>query len=675
MIFLDFGIIVGVYAGTRWWQSRRHAAASRARPAQLPAPSEEAAAAARQLDEHRHHFKLSVMTTVSCSVGYWLYPPLSLLNVGLITYSAVPILDRAEESLRHDARIQNDGYSALIALLCLGGGQYFAGAMHNAIYHLGSRMVGESKEIAGAEVGKAFLHQADEVWVLRDGVEIELPLVQVETGDVLLVRTGEVVPIDGEIIQGRALIDQQVLTGEMHPAEKSVGDKVLASTLILAGRIQVRAACGGAETKAHKLEEMLHQTRDYKTQLQLKGEAWSDQAALPLLGVSAVVWPLAGAAPATALLFSAPTNTVRALLSLQTSTHLQWAASQGILIKDGRVLEELPWVDMVLFDKTGTLTQSRPQVARILTCAERDENTLLALAAAAEQHLFHPIAEALLDEAAARKLSLPEVRDSRYDLGLGVSAVIDGHRVQVGSRRFIKELCGEVPLELERAMSAAEGHTFVLVALGGRVQGALELYPRLRPEVPRVIEELRARGIRNLALVSGDADAPCQRLAQELELDAVYSEVMPHAKAELIRGLQSQGHRVCFIGDGLNDAIAMKQANVSICLASAAGLTNNVAQIVLVDDKLTHLRDAFDLGAHLHLRLGGNLGFWIGFGLVNAVCVPLLHFTPLQSSVLYAGAFAVGFQRARSPGWLERPGRHENPARGQVIEQTKALAS
>lgn len=673
MIFLELSIILSVYSGThavRSWRKRRRAAYTPQLTRQTAATEDNEDV----LKDSRHHSKLSGVAVVTCSAGAWLYPPIGLLNLGLITYTTTPAIERALLSLRRDKRIQNDTYSVIIAALCVGGGQYFAAAMHNLIYHIAGRMEGESKQDTAEQMSQAFLRQPHDVWVLRDGIEIELPLTEIKKDDELLVRAGDVLAVDGEILAGHALIDQQILTGEIQPADKRAGDSVYASTLVLEGRIHIRAACSGTESQAHQLEDILHQTRDYKNQFQLKGEAWANKAALPLLGGSALLWPLVGIAPAAALLFSAPMNSVRALLSLQTNTHLKWSAEQGILIKDGRVLEELPWIDTVLFDKTGTLTESRPQVSRIFAYTGFSQDDLLGFAAAAEQHMYHPIAEALLNEAKTRRLQLPEIANSQYEPGLGISAGTAQHRIHVGSLRFMRGLKFDIPRELEQAARHDEGHTLVFVAIDNTVQGAIELYPHLRPEIPALLKALRQRGVKNIAMVSGDTDAACQSLGRQLGMDAVYAEVMPQGKADLIRGLQSQGRRVCFIGDGLNDAIAMKQANVSVCLGSAADLTSSSAQIVLVDDNLSHLTQALELAAHLHIRLGGSLGFWVSFGLFNALCVPLLHFGPLQSSLLYASAFGTGFYRARSPGWLERP-QAEKALRGRDIELVEALSA
>lgn len=676
MIFLaPLGIIFGVYLSTTLLRRNQKAVFHRLQENKqakvLKPPDTEQDDSAWILAEHQHHFKVSSVALVTTSLGSFLYPPLGLLSLGLITYSAVPMLNHAAHSLYNERKIKNDSFSAIVSILCVGTGNFFAASVQNWIYHLGSRLVGESKQHSTQLTTEAFARKPDRVWVLENSVEIQIPLHKLRQGDVVIVRTCEVIPVDGVIEEGAALLDQQVLTGEICPVERTIGDDVMASSLVVNGRLWIRTKQSGEETQAHKLHELLHQTTDFKTDLQLKGEAWSDRVSLPLLVVSAVTLPLAGVAPATALLFSAPTNTVRALLSLQTSTHMQWAAEQGIFIKDGRVLEELPFIDMVLFDKTGTLTQSKPEVGQIICCG-LDSMTLLTYAAAAEQHLQHPIAIAIVDKAAELGLSLPEVWDSHFVVGRGIQVTIGGREVHVGSQRFVQEISSELhlPFEIEHVMRMTEGHSFVFIAVERKIRGAIELYPRLRPEVPQVINELRERGMHSLAVVSGDQAAPTERLANSLGI-AAFSQILPHEKAALIENLQRQGHKVCFVGDGVNDALAMKQANVSICMASGADITSEVAQIVLVNDDLSHLRDVFDMAIHLQIRLGGSLAFWTGFGLFNAISVPLFSFGPLESSLLYGLAFGMGFKHAKSPGWLDRPGRHPEQYKGNTLEQVE----
>ncbi len=592
---------------------------------------------------HQYYARTSGLSIALFSAGYFLYPPLTLVNIALISYTSVPILQRAIADLRLQGKINNDGYSALIAVLTLGAGSYLAAATHNLLYHVSAYLVAQSKAETHCLTAQVYHPVPDKVWVIVDSVETQIPLEQLQAGDVVMVSTGESIPVDGLIITGSALIDQQALTGEARSLDKIQGDSVMASTFVLEGRIGVQASHSGAATRISKLNDLLEQTQDYKTQLQLKGEGWSNQMALPIMASSAVMIPFLGTGAALALLFSAPMNTVRAMLSVQTSAHMQRTLEQGVLLKDGRVLEELPRIDTLLFDKTGTLTESHPEVVDIIACADLETNALLALAAAAEQRMQHPIANAIVAQALAQQLLIPEVESSHYALGLGVSVQIAGQTILVGSQRFIqKQACiPQLPAVLEQARQAAIGHSFILLAVDGDIQGALVLKPKLRPEVPQLIKALQQRGFQQIAIVSGDQQAPTEQLANSLGIDA-YSEVLPQDKALLVKQLQAQGRRVCFVGDGVNDAIAMKQANVGVCMNNASSLSHEMAQIVLLQDSLAPLDGLFDTATELDKDLSRNLYFWVGFGAVNALAVPLLAFRPLQSSLLYGAAYTLG---------------------------------
>jgi len=666
LVITELSIVAGVYLSTRLMRSLRTGPKTA-----LATPALVTAETTQSFTQHNQQIAVSSTALASTSIGYFFYPPLTLLNIGLISYNAVPMLDRAGYTLAHEGRFKNDSVAALISLLCIGTGAYFAAALHSLIYHLSCRFIDEAKQTTTELAIEAYKQQPTQVWIIQDQLEIAIDLTELQVGDRIIVKTGDVIPIDGEIAEGVALIDQQALTGESAPSEKHPGDKVMASSIVLSGEIYIEATLSGIETQAHKLNDILVQTRDFKSQIQLRGEEWADNIAFPLLLTSGLAIPFIGISPATALLFSAPLNSVRAMLALHTTTHLKWATEHQVFIKDGRALEQLPMIDTVLFDKTGTLTETQPQVAQVISCGEFSPNDLLRYAAAAEQHLQHPIADALRNKATELKLELPlSVQAGEYQIGLGVSVRIEGYRVHVGSQRYITDVTGQqqLPSSLSRLLKRDSGHTFIFIAIERRIEGVVELYPQVRPEAQALIARLRLRGVRQIGVVSGDQRAPTEQLAHSLGINTIYAEVLPHQKAELIFRLQRQGHRVCYVGDGLNDAIAMKQANVSVCLNSAADATRDMAQVILLEDDLSHLRDAFDVADHLTLRLAGSLGSWIGFGVLNGISVPLFGFGPFQSSLLYAGAYGLAYQHAKSPTWLELLRKEEADAFNNIYE-------
>jgi Cu2+-exporting ATPase len=614
------------------------------------------ASTAQQDSRPLHFARIGAASTILITTARYCCPPLNLVVVAALSYTTLPTLEKTASLLRSERRLDNQAYSSLIMIVLLGAGNYFAAALSTVIHHISEYVIEQSRK-ESARLASEVYHQAPEMVWIDDGagVDRQIPLEQLKAGDLVLVTTGEVIPVDGVISSGMALIDQQALTGEANPVEMHPGDAVMAATILLSGRVAIVAQYSGRDSGVNRLNKLLHQTEEYKTQLQLKGEEWSNRIAFPVLAVSAMTIPVAGTASAFALLFSVPMDTVRSMLSMQTLVHMRRTSEQGAFIKDGRVLEELLHIDTILFDKTGTLTETRPEVAAIIPCAGLDEDTLLLYAAAAEQRSDHPIAQAITDKARQKKLRLPPVTDSRYDLGLGVAVTIYGHKILVGSQRFIQQQTETdfLPEEIQLAMEKAAGHSFVLIAIDNKIQGVLELFPHLRPEVPALMQSLKERGFKQLSIVSGDQQMPTQRLADRLSMDRVYAEVEPNDKAQIIRQLQAEGRHVCFVGDGINDAIALKQANVSICLQSASVIANEMAQIILVNDSLEALDDLFGIAAGLHKKLGDSLKFWIGFGATNALAVPLLGFGPLQSSMFYTVAYAGGMIKASNAGMIQ----------------------
>jgi Cu2+-exporting ATPase len=329
------------------------------------------------------------------------------------------------------------------------------------------------------------------------------------------------VPVDGIIAEGLAMIDQAVLTGESAPAEKGIGDRVFASTLIVAGKMHVVVENAGSDTASATIAQILRDTTGYKLTSQQRGERLADTAVAPTLAVGAMALGVMGLEGAAAVLNSDMGTGIRMAAPLAMLSTLALCAQRGILVKDGRALDLLGEVDTVLFDKTGTLTAERPEVGRIIPAIGHSALQILRYAAGAEQKFHHPIAQAILQRAADEGLEPPETDATRYRVGYGITVGIDGHMVRVGSKRFIELEGLAIPLEVEEALRDAhrEGHTMVMVAVDDALAGALELRASLRPEAPEIIRGLRARGIKHIAIISGDHEAPTRRLAAQLGMD------------------------------------------------------------------------------------------------------------------------------------------------------------
>ncbi len=300
------------------------------------------------------------------------------------------------------------------------GGYFVFGAISCFLYFLGRKVVFQAEARSRQGLLDVFGQQPRFVWRLVDGVEVQTPFEQLQAGDSIVVNAGEPVPVDGVIIEGIASIDQRILTGEAQPAEKEVGDSVLASTLVLTGRLHIRVEKAGSETTVAQIGKMLSQTAAHRTETEARGQELAHRTALPNLLLSGLAWPLRGFTGATAVLGSGVGLNLRMVSLLGMLNYLRIASQRSMLIKEGRALERLHAVDTVVFDKTGTLTLEQPHLAEIHRCDGMREDDLLTYAAAAEYRQTHPITRAILSAAHERDLTLPPIDEASYEVGYGV---------------------------------------------------------------------------------------------------------------------------------------------------------------------------------------------------------------------------------------------------------------
>lgn len=539
----------------------------------------------------------------SASLGFALagrlfYPPLQLLSLPGLVYGTWQLYRKARATLETEQRIDVDGLMLLVNVVYIGGGYWILGNITTTSYFLSTKLLMNIKDRLQQELITALTHQPRQVWTEVNGQEVQRRLDELQAGDVVIVYAGEVLPVDGIIRTGAATIDEHMLTGESRPIEKTVGDPVFTATLLLNGKIAVTVEQAGATTLVARINEVLAQTVDFRSTRQLRMQALTDRLVAPTLGLATATLPFLGVSAAAAVVNNHPFRHLNNFAALGILNAFVAAADQGILIKDGRSLELLQEVDTLIFDKTGTLTQAQPQVTACHSVPEMDEQLLLAYAAAAEQHQRHPIARAILNAAQTRGLAIPGIDEATFKVGLGLIVHAAGHTIHVGSARFMRLSAISIPDTLAhlQTTSQEQGHLLVWVARDHVIIGALELEAPLRPEAKAVIETLRQHtGIRTMMIVSGDHPLPTRQAADALGIDAYVAETLPTGKAELIARLQAEGRKVCFIGDGINDAIALKQAHVSISLSSATLAAIDTAHIVLMAESLAQLPAVFAL--------------------------------------------------------------------------------
>jgi heavy metal translocating P-type ATPase len=574
-------------------------------------------------------FDLPICTaSVALAAASHVVPILAPVSAAVFLYSVIPSFKAAYRVVVEEKRMGVDVLDAIVVLTCLATNKVFAGTVLGFTLGVARKLVQRTEDNSKKMLLNVFGKQPRFVWLELNGIEVETPLERLKVGDIIVVHTGETVPVDGEVVDGMAMVDQHTLTGESAPVEKIKGEKVLASTTLIAGKVRIAVTSAGDDTTSAKLARILNDTAGYKLRSQSKGEDLADRAVVPTLALGALGLVTRGINGATAVVNCDLGTGIRMAAPIAMLSSLTLSAEHGILVKDGRALELLRSVDTFLFDKTGTLTRERPEVGRVLTYGAHTEQQILRWAAAAEHKFSHPIAKAILDKAKALGLALPKIDDSKYHVGYGITVGVDGHTVRVGSARFMQHEGIELPPALLRELDAAheDGNSLVMVGVDGALGGALELCAAARPEAAAVIAGLRARGAKSLVIISGDHEQPTRKLAQQLGMDRHFAEVLPQDKAKYVELLQKEGRTVCFIGDGVNDSIALKKANVSISLRGASSVATDTAQVVFMEDSLIKLLQLHDVSRDLNRNITTSWGLIL---IPNLLCI--------------GGAFFAGF--------------------------------
>ncbi len=556
------------------------------------------------------------------------------LVIGVGLYLSLPFYRIAYELAVKERRLST-AHLLVVYLSCMWlGGFYVVGMLGAFLSSIAQKVMLICEDVSRHELVNIFQQQPRSVWVLVDGTEMEIPFAQVKAGDVLVLDVGHTIPVDGVIVDGMASIDQHMLTGESQPVDKGIGDTVLAATLVLGGRIFVQVEKTGEETSAAQIGEILNRSTEFQMgsnpefQLSMEARAMkiADRVLLPTLGLSAISLPLVGTAGATAVLGSNFTINMVWLRLLTMLNFLNVASKHRILVKNGDALEYLKKIDTVVFDKTGTLTLEQPHVVAVHPVGEWSATQILTLAAAAEHRQNHPVAQAIMAAADEQQLALPVIEEAQYEIGFGLKVKLAQQWVQVGSRRFMDTENIMIPAALQtlEASCSANGHSLVYLAVNGELAGILELKATTRPEAAQIVRKLHERGLQ-LYIISGDSELPTKALANELGIDGYFANTLPESKADLVKQLQAEGRHVCFIGDGINDAIALKEADVSVSLSGATTAATDTAQVVLMDADLQQFITLLDLSHAMDDNINKNFNMAVGLSLASVLGILLFH--------------------------------------------------
>jgi Cu2+-exporting ATPase len=591
-----------------------------------------------------------------------------IVTGALITASAAPIVGRAIGYLFGQGRVSVDLLdSTAIGVLALRGDVTSAAVAASLI--AGGEVIRAltARRSRDAVVGLLSLGSR-EVWVVRGRRKERIPTDSLTEGDTVVVYAGEMIQVDGVVLRGRAMVDQKALTGESAPVLKTAGDAVFASTVVADGKLYVRAERVGDDTRAHRIVQLLEDAPAQDTRMADHARAFADRLVLPTLLLGGAMLSLTGdvARAASIVIFDFATG-IRISAPTTVLATMTAAARHDILIKGGRAIEQLTQVDTLVFDKTGTLTTGVADVTDVLPLAPGvSADEMLALAAAAEQRLSHPAAQAIVRAAEQRGLQLAERGESHVAIGLGVEADVEGRAVLVGSERFLGAREIAMPDEARQIVAQVDrGVSSILVAVDGRLVGAIRYADATRPEAAAVLASLRARGVRRIVMMTGDSEAVAREVAREVGIDEVEAGVFPERKAEVVRALQAAGYVVGVIGDGINDSPALAYADVSFSLKEGTDVARETADVVLHGD-LRGLVDSIDLARDSMRLLRENLAIVAVPNAAGMLLATLGAVGPLVATALNNGSAVAAAVNGLRPLMAESaPSRAEPLARGR----------
>ncbi|NOZ33341.1 MAG: heavy metal translocating P-type ATPase [Alphaproteobacteria bacterium] len=532
-------------------------------------------------------------------------------------------------------------------------GVYFeAGAVIVVLVMLGQIMELRARERTGSAIKALLDLAAKTARVIRpDGTEEEIPLEEVAVGDLLRIRPGDKVPVDGVVTKGRSSIDESMISGEPLPVEKTEGDKVTGATINGTGSLIMKAKRVGADTMLSQIVEMVANAQRSRAPIQKLADAVAGKfvpAVVIIAIISFISWAIWGPAPALAYaLVSAVAVLIIACpcaLGLATPMSIMTAtgrgAQAGVLIKNAEALETFAKVDTLIVDKTGTLTEGKPKLVAVLPEKGHDESEVLRLAASLERGSEHPLAESIVKGAEERGIKLTEATDFEAITGKGVKGIVDGKAVALGNAKMLEEL-GLEPGDLKAVadLRRDEGETVMFIVVDGEISGLVSVADPVKSSTPAAIEALHKVGFR-IIMATGDNERTAKAIAGRLGIDEIRADVLPADKARIVKELQAQGRKVAMAGDGVNDAPALAQSDVGIAMGTGADVAIESAGLTLISGNLDGIVRARKLSKATMRNIKQNLFFAM---IYNAAGVPvaagiLFPFTGILISPIFAAA-------------------------------------
>ena len=526
------------------------------------------------------------------------------------------------------------------------------------LLNLGSLLEEWTRKKSLDDLARSMALNVDKVWVRSQGTEVLLPLTKVQPGDEIVVRSGNMVPLDGTVIEGEAMVNQAALTGESMPVRKAKGATVYAGTVVEEGECVFLAKAAGGANRYDKIVAMIEESEKLKSSTENRALELADKL---------VPWCLAG----TVVTYALTRNVTRAIsilmvdfscalklsMPLAVLSAMRECGTAHITVKGGKYLEALAKADTIVFDKTGTLTRATPQVVDIIPFSNSEKDDVLRLAACLEEHFPHSMANAVVRAAREQGLSHEEMHSEvEYIVAHGIASRVGGERVVIGSYHFVfeDEHCIIPADEQEKFDSLAPEYSHLYMAVSGQLVGVICIADPLRPEAASVLHQLHKLGLRNTVMMTGDSYRTAEAIARQVGVDQFFAEVLPEDKANFVQKAKAEGHTVVMIGDGINDSPALSAADIGIAINSGAAIAREIADVTIKADSLEELVTLKTIANALQHRVSSNYRFVLSFNSTLIALGALGILQPAASAMLH-NLSTIGISLRSMTNLIQKP--------------------
>ena len=507
------------------------------------------------------------------------------------------------------------------------------------LLNLGSLLEEWTRKKSLDDLARSMALNVDKVWVRSQGTELLVPLTKVRSGDEVVVRSGNMIPLDGTVLEGEAMVNQAALTGEAMPVRKAEGSTLYAGTVVEEGECVFIAKAEGGSNRYDKIVAMIEESEKLKSSTENRALVLADKLVPWCLGATVVTYLLTrNATRAISCLMVDFSCALKLSMPLAVLSAMRECGSYHITVKGGKYLEALSQADTIVFDKTGTLTRATPQVVEVVPFSGCNEREVLQLAACLEEHFPHSMANAVVRAAKERGISHEEMHSEvEYIVAHGIASRVGGERVVIGSHHFVfeDEKCTIPTAEQQKFDALKPAYSHLYMAASGQLVGVICISDPLRPEAAAVLNGLRALGIRNTVMMTGDSERTAAAIAKQVGVDRFFAEVLPEDKANFVQQAKAEGHTVVMIGDGINDSPALSAADIGIAINSGAAIAREIADVTIKADSLEELVALKAIANSLQKRVHANYRFVLTFNSALIALGALGILQPASSAMLH----------------------------------------